>query len=77
MRDLLVDLANDLRQEGTVDERECFINGMFPAAKEGKGRPDTMDFLLMTVALIQGVSQLAGLSLPPQPSATLSQGERV
>ncbi len=33
MRDLLVDLANDLRKEGAVDESECFIDGMFPPAK--------------------------------------------
>ncbi len=35
LRDLLVDLANDLRKEGIVDERECYIDGMFAAAKGG------------------------------------------
>lgn len=41
LRNLLMDIANDLRQEGIVDERECFIDGMFTAAKgggEGIGR---------------------------------------
>ena len=38
LRDLLLDLANDLRKEEAVDERECFIDGMFSPAKESVTR---------------------------------------
>jgi len=35
LRDLLCDLANRLRDEGKLDERECFIDAMFSPAKGG------------------------------------------
>lgn len=35
LRDILVALANTLRQKGEIDERECFIDGMFAPAKGG------------------------------------------
>ncbi len=40
LRDLLLDLANDLRKEEIVDERERLIDGMFAAAKEGDAEID-------------------------------------
>jgi transposase len=35
LRDLLVDLANELRAEDELDESECFIDAMFSPAKGG------------------------------------------
>jgi len=35
LRDVLVDLANALREEGTIDESECFIDATFASAKGG------------------------------------------
>lgn len=35
LRDVLADLANELREEGRIDEREGFIDGMFVLAKGG------------------------------------------
>jgi transposase len=35
LRAVLTDLANALREQGTIDERECFIDATFAAAKGG------------------------------------------
>src|SRR5580700_4923937 len=35
LRRILVDLANDLRERGVLDERECFIDATFVMAKGG------------------------------------------
>lgn len=35
LRDVLTDLANTLREQGAVDEREAFIDAMFSSAKGG------------------------------------------
>lgn len=35
LRDVLIDLANALRDEGGLDESECFIDAMFASAKGG------------------------------------------
>lgn len=35
LKNLLCDLANRLREEGKIDERECFIDAMFSPAKGG------------------------------------------
>ena len=35
LRAVLTDLANALREQGDIDERECFIDAMFAAAKGG------------------------------------------
>jgi transposase len=35
LRDLLVDLANELRAQDVLDESECFIDAMFTTAKGG------------------------------------------
>jgi len=35
LRDVLTDLANTLRDEGGIDESECFIDAMFSSAKGG------------------------------------------
>jgi transposase len=35
LRNVLTDLANTLRDEGAVDERECFIDATFASAKGG------------------------------------------
>ena len=35
LRDVLVDLANALREEGAIDESECFIDATFASAKGG------------------------------------------
>ena len=35
LRDVLIDLANALRDEGTLDESECFIDATFASAKGG------------------------------------------
>jgi transposase len=35
LRDVLVDLANALREEGAIDESECFIDASFASAKGG------------------------------------------
>jgi transposase len=35
LRDVLTDLANTLRDEGGIDESECFIDAMFASAKGG------------------------------------------
>ena len=35
LRDILTDLANALREEGSIDERECFIDAMFSSTKGG------------------------------------------
>lgn len=35
LRDLMVDLANELRAEEVLDESECFIDAMFASAKGG------------------------------------------
>jgi transposase len=35
LRDVLTDLANALREQGDIDERECFIDAMFSSAKGG------------------------------------------
>ena len=35
LRDILVSSANTLREQGEVDESECFIDAMFASAKEG------------------------------------------
>jgi transposase len=37
LRNILTDLANTLREQGDIDERESFIDAMFCAAKGGKG----------------------------------------
>ena len=37
LRDVLVDLANVLRDEGALDESECFIDATFASAKGGGG----------------------------------------
>ena len=34
-RDVLTDLANALREQGQIDEEECFIDAMFSSAKGG------------------------------------------
>jgi len=33
LRAILVDLANELRDRGAIDERECFIDATFASAK--------------------------------------------
>jgi transposase len=38
LREILTQLANTLREEGTLDERESVINATFAAAKGGGGR---------------------------------------
>jgi transposase len=35
LRGILVDLANELRERGDIDERECFIDATFASAKGG------------------------------------------
>ena len=35
LRDVLTDLANELRERGAIDEREAFIDAMFASAKGG------------------------------------------
>jgi len=35
LRDVLIDLANALRDEGAIDESECFIDATFASAKGG------------------------------------------
>ena len=35
LRDVLTDLANTLRDQGSLDESECFIGAMFSSAKGG------------------------------------------
>jgi transposase len=35
LRDVLTDLANTLREQGAIDEREAFIDAMFASAKGG------------------------------------------
>ena len=35
LRDVLTDLANTLREQGQIDEEECFIDAMFSSAKGG------------------------------------------
>ena len=35
LRDVLTDLANSLREQGGIDESECFIDAMFSSAKGG------------------------------------------
>ena len=35
LRDVLMDLANTLHEQGDLDESEAFIDGMFSAAKGG------------------------------------------
>jgi transposase len=35
LRDVLTDLANDLREQGAIDEREAFIDATFASAKGG------------------------------------------
>ena len=35
LRDVLSDLANELRESGRIDEREGFVDGMFVLAKGG------------------------------------------
>jgi hypothetical protein len=35
LRNVLTDLANTLRDEGIIDERESFIDATFPSAKGG------------------------------------------
>jgi transposase len=35
LRDVLTELANTLREQGQIDEEECFIDAMFSAAKGG------------------------------------------
>ena len=35
LRDILIELANTLRDEGALDERECFIDATFASAKGG------------------------------------------
>jgi transposase len=35
LRSILTDLANALREEGEIDERECFIDATFAMAKGG------------------------------------------
>lgn len=35
LRDVLTDLANTLRDQGHIDEEECFIDAMFSSAKGG------------------------------------------
>jgi len=37
LRDVLIDLANALRDEGALDESECFIDAAFASAKGGGG----------------------------------------
>ena len=37
LRNVLVDLANVLREQGGIDESECFIDAMFTPAKGGGG----------------------------------------
>ena len=36
MRRVLMDVANELRDKGALDEAECFINATFVMAKGGK-----------------------------------------
>ena len=38
LRNLLKDLANALREEGEIDESECFIDATFASAKGGGGQ---------------------------------------
>src|SRR6201999_201626 len=35
LRDILTDLANTLREQGAIDERESFIDATFASAKDG------------------------------------------
>ena len=35
LRDILIDLANTLREEGALDESECFIDATFAPAQGG------------------------------------------
>jgi hypothetical protein len=35
LRAVLTDLANTLREQGQIDEEECFIDAMFSSAKGG------------------------------------------
>lgn len=35
LRNVLTDLANKLREQGRIDEEECFIDAMFSSAKGG------------------------------------------
>ena len=35
LRDVLTELANALREQGDIDERECFIDATFASAKGG------------------------------------------
>jgi len=35
LREVLTDLANSLREQGEIDEREAFIDAMFDSAKGG------------------------------------------
>jgi hypothetical protein len=35
LRKVLTDLANTLREEGEIDESECFIDATFASAKDG------------------------------------------
>lgn len=37
LRNVLTDLANELREEGGIDESECFIDATFSSAKGGGG----------------------------------------
>jgi transposase len=42
LREILAALANELRDRGEIDERECFIDATFASAKGGRcgNRPD-------------------------------------
>ena len=38
LRQVLTDIANELRERGALDEEECFIDATFAMAKGGKSR---------------------------------------
>jgi hypothetical protein len=46
LRRVLTDVANELRDNGALDEEECFIDATFAMAKGGKGGTDRRGRLL-------------------------------